>query len=192
MDLKEYILPSNTMIGGWYIPKSLCDEVTHIFQTNTDKHVEGVVGPHPAKVNKEIKTSTELVIDPYYQHETFFKYRKNLDQVMRLYEKKYPQLEDFSTYGMIESCHIQHYKPGEGFKGWHFERSSKHDNRCLVFMTYLNTVPDAGTQFKYQDITTPAEKGLTLIWPPDFTHTHKGQISEKEEKFIITGWLGFA
>ena len=59
-------------------------------------------------------------------------------------------------------------------------------------MTYLNTVPDAGTHFKYQDITTPAEKGLTLIWPPDFTHTHKGEISEKEEKYIITGWLGFA
>ena len=190
--MKEYNLPNNTMIGGWYIPAPLCDELVHIFQTNADKHVEGVVGPHPAKVNKEMKTSTELIIDPYYQHETFFKYRKNLDQVMRLYEKKYPQLEDFSTYGMIESCHIQHYKPGEGFKGWHFERSSKHDHRCLVFMTYLNTVPDAGTQFKYQDITTPAEKGLTLIWPPDFTHTHKGQISEKEEKFIITGWLGFA
>ena len=59
-------------------------------------------------------------------------------------------------------------------------------------MTYLNTVPDAGTQFKYQQLTTPAEKGLTLIWPPDFSHTHKGQISKKEEKFIITGWLGFA
>ena len=59
-------------------------------------------------------------------------------------------------------------------------------------MTYLNNVPDAGTHFKYQHIKTPAEKGLTLIWPSDFTHTHKGEISKKEEKYIITGWLGFA
>ena len=59
-------------------------------------------------------------------------------------------------------------------------------------MTYLNDVPDAGTHFKYQDLTTPAEKGLTLIWPTDFTHPHKGQITKHHEKYIITGWLGFA
>ena len=88
-------------------------------------------------------------------------------------------------------CQIQHYKPEEGFKKWHFERSSKAENRCLVFMTYLNDVPDAGTHFKYQDLTTPAEKGLTLIWPTDFTHTHKGQITKQHEKYILTGWLGY-
>mgnify|MGYP003134748803 FL=1 len=192
MDLKQYNLPTNSMIGGVYIPGKICDHLIHLFQINADKHTKGVVGPHPARVNEDIKTSTELVVDPYYQHETFIAYRKNLDKAIMAYEKKYPELEDFSQYGMIETCQIQHYKPGEGFKGWHFERSNKKDNRCLVFMTYLNTVPDAGTHFKYQDITTPAEKGLTLIWPPDFTHTHKGQISKTKEKFIITGWLGFA
>jgi len=25
MDLKEYVLPHNTFIGGWYIPTDLCD-----------------------------------------------------------------------------------------------------------------------------------------------------------------------
>jgi hypothetical protein len=59
-------------------------------------------------------------------------------------------------------------------------------------MTYLNDVPEAGTHFKYQKLTTPAEKGLTLMWPTDFSHTHKGQITDKHEKYIITGWLGFA
>ena len=59
-------------------------------------------------------------------------------------------------------------------------------------LSYLNNNPDGCTYFKYQQIKTPAEKGLTLIWPSDFTHTHKGEISNKEEKYIITGWLGFA
>ena len=36
-------------------------------------------------------------------------------------------------------------------------------------MTYLNDVPDGGTHFKYQELTAPAKKGLTLIWPTDFT-----------------------
>jgi hypothetical protein len=29
-------------------------------------------------------------------------------------------------------------------------------------MTYLNDVPDGGTEFKYQKIISPAKKGLTL------------------------------
>ena len=55
-------------------------------------------------------------------------------------------------------------------------------------MTFLNDVPNGGTMFKYQNITVPAKKGLTLIWPTDFTHTHKGEISKTHEKYIVTGW----
>ena len=58
-------------------------------------------------------------------------------------------------------------------------------------MTYLNNVDEGGTEFYYQKMITPAKKGLTLIWPTDWTHTHKGQISKTQEKFIITGWYSF-
>ena len=57
-------------------------------------------------------------------------------------------------------------------------------------MTYLNDVEDGGTDFLYQNIQTKAEKGLTLIWPSIFTHTHKGIISPTKEKQIVTGWYG--
>ena len=52
-------------------------------------------------------------------------------------------------------------------------------------------MPEGGTHFKYQKLTTPAKKGLTLIWPTDFTHVHSGQITKEHEKYIITGWFGF-
>ena len=58
-------------------------------------------------------------------------------------------------------------------------------------MTYLNDVPDGGTIFADQDIIIPAKKGLTLIWPAGFTHIHKGQITEKHEKQIVTGWYSY-
>ena len=64
-------------------------------------------------------------------------------------------------------------------------------HRILIFMTYLNTVKDGGTFFKYQKLKIPAKKGLTLIWPSDWTHTHKGEISKTKEKFIVTGAFGF-
>jgi len=191
MDLKEYILPVNSMMGGWYIPTPLCDDLINLFKDNKDKQAPGVVGP-PPRVDSSEKVSTEVPINPAYDHPTFVIYKNIIGNIVHLYEKKYPELEQFSKFGMGEPCQIQYYKPGEGFKKWHFERSSRNENRCLVFMTYLNDVPDGGTRFKYQELTTPAEKGLTLIWPTDFSHTHKGQITDKHEKYIITGWLGFA
>ena len=58
-------------------------------------------------------------------------------------------------------------------------------------MTYLNDVEDGGTEFYYQGLKTKAEKGLTLIWPSDFTHTHRGIISNTKEKYIATGWFSY-
>jgi len=191
MDLKEYILPKSSMIGGWYIPPALCDDLIKIFKAHPKNQAPGVVGP-PLRVDPTEKVSTEVPIHPSYDDPTFLIYRSLIENIIHLYEKRYPEIEEFSKFGMGESCQIQYYKPGEGYKKWHFERSSRAENRCLVFMTYLNDVPDAGTRFKYQDLTTPAEKGLTLMWPSDFTHTHKGQITKTHEKYIITGWLGFA
>ena len=38
------------------------------------------------------------------------------------------------------------------------------------------------------ELKIKANKGLTLLWPTDFTHTHRGIISQ-HEKYIITGWF---
>jgi hypothetical protein len=32
------------------------------------------------------------------------------------------------------------------------------------------------------------KKGLTLIWPADWTFTHRGVPSPTQEKIITTGW----
>ena len=61
----------------------------------------------------------------------------------------------------------------------------------LVWMVYLNDVEDGGTEFMYQKLKIPARKGLFLMWPSDFTHTHRGIISQTKEKYILTGWLGW-
>ena len=189
MNLKEYILPKNSMIGGWYIPSGICDDLITLFKKSEEYHAPGVVGP-PLRIDPDEKKSTELALHPDCDHPSFKEYRKYLEEVIHQYEQKYPEVQNFDKFGMIEACQIQYYKAGEGFKIWHCERERK-DNRCLGFMTFLKTVPEAGTHFKYQNVTVPAEKGLTLMWPTDFTHTHKGQITKQHEKYIITGWLGF-
>ena len=86
---------------------------------------------------------------------------------------------------------IQWYKPGEGFYEWHVDGAQTQIDRALVFMTYLNDVPDGGTEFKFQNTTTVAKKGKTLIWPAGLTHLHRGQISKEHHKYIMTGWLNW-
>jgi hypothetical protein len=59
-------------------------------------------------------------------------------------------------------------------------------------MTYLNDVEDGGgTEFLNQKLVVHAKKGKTLIWPADWTHTHRGVVSPTQEKYIITGWLNY-
>jgi hypothetical protein len=191
VDLKEYILPKNTCMGGWYIPPHLCDDLIQIFKDNPQHQSPGALGPPPLKINPKKKESTDVTIAPKYRDPSFIRYLKYLQAVIDLYIKKYPEVARFSKFGLIERAQIQYYRPGQGFKEWHSERTTGESKRCLVFMTYLNSVLDGGTHFKYQELTTPAEKGLTLIWPTDFTHTHRGQINKNLEKYIITGWLGY-
>ena len=65
-------------------------------------------------------------------------------------------------------------------------------NRHLVFMTYLNDVNNGGeTEFLNQRIKFKPQKGLTLVWPADWTHSHRGLVSLTETKYITTGWLNF-
>ena len=46
-------------------------------------------------------------------------------------------------------------------------------------------------EFCRKNIKIKPEKGLTLIWPADWTHTHRGIASPTQEKFIITGWFNY-
>ena len=56
-------------------------------------------------------------------------------------------------------------------------------------MTYLNDIKTGGGTFwHYQNLTTKPKKGLTVIWPAIWTHTHKGLPAPKELKYICTGW----
>ena len=85
---------------------------------------------------------------------------------------------------------IQYYKPGDGFYTWHVDASGSDGcDRAFVYITYLNDVPNAGTEFFYQEYTVEAKKGNTVIFPAGLTHKHRGVISEEHEKYIITGWL---
>jgi len=189
--MNEYELDKSTFIGGWYIPENICNEVIDVFNNNQFKWGKGTVGDN--ELNIEAKKSTELVIRPH-EHNLFLEnYLSHLVNCLEEYKKKYPWSNKVAKFSCWENVKIQHYKPGEGFYNWHAENEGHGDTklRHLVFMTYLNTVENAGTEFLHQELITPCEKGLTLIWPSAWTHVHRGVPNKEKDKIIITGWFDF-
>jgi hypothetical protein len=192
-DLIEHNFPKEYFIGGWYIPKNICDNLISHFENNKHNSERGnVYAFEKYIVDLEVKNSNDLVckFDDNNITQTYIKY---LQSCLDNYIEKYKSVQYYNKFSLENSSFmIQHYPVGGGFKEWHFERGGiSNSNRVLVFMTYLNNVDDGGTEFYYQNIRSPAVQGLTIIWPSDFTHTHRGQISNTKEKYILTGWYAF-
>ena len=148
-------------------------------------------------VNTEVKNSLDISL-PYYGVD------KRVDSYFdALYSHTDSYVDEFNFcntgpyFSIVEPVNYQEYpiKDG-GFHLWHSENTSSFNSiaraRHLVFMTYLNDIEDGGeTQFYHQSMSFKPKKGYTLIWPGDWTHTHRGVRSNTEIKKIVTGWYSF-
>jgi hypothetical protein len=84
---------------------------------------------------------------------------------------------------------IQWYKPSAGYHAWHIDGGHEFCNRAISFLTYLNTVPNGGTEFLHQNRVVEAVKGKTILFPTAYTHIHRGQVTANLDKYILIGWL---
>ena len=89
---------------------------------------------------------------------------------------------------------IQRTNPGEYYH-WHIDGGS-HDfaDRQLVAVWYLNDVegPGGETEFSYQQVKIKPQAGKLCLFPPFWTHEHRGVTLEKGVKYIATTWVVFA
>ena len=172
------------------IDKKLCDKLIKYFE-NSDKKFKGTTGPEI--YDPKLKQTTEIFFTP--QDNYFEEYALELQSVTSEYMKKYKYSDHTQNAWRLDPIiKIQKYSKGEGYHVWHNENTGSPDTnkRHLVFMTYLNDVIKGGgeTGFLYQKLKIKPKKGLTLVWPAIWTHTHKGHIV-KSDKYIITGYYNF-
>ena len=184
--MKKFDIPKDTFIGGWFMEDSVIDDMNNFVEENKSQFV-------PTKANPDSKTCSEIGINPQQNiYGALRPYNIALNDIIRHYVADFTAWNYAFDWRIEERYNIQWYKKGQGFKRWHAERCVDEPlflKRSLVFMTYLNDVDDGGTEFYYQNCEVKARKGLTLIWPADWTHTHRGVISHTKEKKIITGWI---
>ena len=108
------------------------------------------------------------------------------------YAAKYSVLSDINL--QIYYSKIQKTVPGGGYHVWHSERVHRVSSfRAFAFAVYLNDVEEGGeTEFLYQRMRIKATKGTVVIWPADWTHTHRGNPPFSGVKYLYTGWIEYA
>ena len=184
-------------IGSWMInPLSICDELIIYFESNKNKQKKGVTA---GGEKLDLKDSIDISILPKDMklpgNEVFEEYFNNLFSCYEDYTKQWPFLTTFADHLQIGEFNLQRYQSGQHFNSIHTERSGLSSlHRIFAWMTYLNDVDieeGGSTFFSHYDLEIQPKKGLTLIWPAEWTHAHKGNLLHANSKYIITGWMHF-
>ena len=129
----------------------------------------------------------------------WFNGRSPVDLFFEGLQKCYQEYSDqFSVIKDIKiNCNnmkMQKTSTGGGYHVWHGEQGNgDHANRGLVYMLYLNTLPDEAngeTEFLYQQRRINPVGNTMVLWPAAFTHAHRGNpVYGDTAKYIITGWF---
>jgi len=172
-------------IEEYKIPHVICDQFLNYHKKN--KEYKGLGKVDDGKVVKEIKDSVDVYFHNSSQELFILNFFKHLGEAATEYSKKYGIKHTVHTHSLNI---IQYYKKKGGYFKLHYERALLgNTTRQLAYMLYCNTLKNGGTEFPFQNKILKAIKGTLFIWPSDFTHPHKGVISDEEEKYIVTGWF---
>jgi hypothetical protein len=173
------------------LPLDICNEMIRRFEQHEDEQYEGRLGQQAGK-DRNIKKSTDLVVSgkPHWQdidRELF----RSLGLAIAEFREAFPFFKGpFKDSGYA----IQRTSPGEHYH-WHIDGGShEFSQRQLVAVWYLNDVPGPGgeTEFSYQNVIIRPEAGKLLLFPPFWTHEHRGVTLQQGVKYIATTWAVFA
>jgi len=161
------------------------------FEAAEDEQYAGRIG-QLAERDGRVKRSTDLVVSgkPHWRDIDRALFR-SLGTAMLEFREAFPYFKGpFKDMGYA----IQRTTPG-GFYHWHIDGGShQFSQRQLVAVWYLNTVdgPGGETEFLFQDLKIRPEEGKLTLFPPFWTHEHRGVTLRRGIKYIATTWVVFA
>ena len=174
--------------------KTIAPGIVEFYENNPNLHHDAVSG---AGKNNEIVKSRDisLFISDFVsdEHEVFFKLLNHLKGSFKHYKENMNYISNMFSEMNCNEFIIKKYLKDDHYQKWHCERSNlKTSDRAFAWMIYLNTVNNGGeTDFYYYNKSIKPKEGLTLIWPADWTHLHRGN-TVIDTKYIITGMFKYA
>ncbi len=162
------------------------------FERQTEDQYPGRIGQN-FELDTAVKRSTDLVVSgKEHWRDIDRELFRSLSRALLEFKQRY---EFFGGPFKDNGYAIQRTDAGE-FYHWHIDGGShEFADRQLVALWYLNDL-EAGsggeTEFEYQDIRVTPEAGKLLLFPPFWTHRHRGREVTAGSKYIATTWVVFA
>ncbi|MBX7199328.1 MAG: 2OG-Fe(II) oxygenase [Rhodospirillaceae bacterium] len=168
------------------VSPDLCQKIIALFEADP--------GKNPSEVNLRGKVKTSSIrtgmrlkpVAPPWQPILKDLAPAFID-TMRNYVVKYEGLqylansEELVFVGPV----MERVQPGQGF-AWHIDHSSATWQRVVAGLLYLNTVDDGGsTEFADQKLHVKCEAGKIALFPPFWTHFHRGVSPVSQTKYVM-------
>ena len=166
-----------------------CKKIIELFETRKDQI---------QAFNTGRKEYSEIDIDKFETLE-WDKIKENFVNMMKTYEDKFKKdmnihKDDFPPIISMENIRIKKYLPNDKdeFKTHVDVLRALLAKRFLVYILYLTDVEEGGeTYFPRQNIKVKPKEGRLVMFPPFWTHEHRGVKLLKGIKYIETTWIVF-
>lgn len=174
------------------LPMEVCREMIRRFEANPDQQYLGRIG-QGEHLADDVKRSTDLRISGRKEW-------KDIDTALvRSLAAAFNEMAALFPYFAANSFkdmgyNLQRTQPGE-FYHWHVDGGpGPFSQRQLVAIWYLNNVdgPGGETEFAVQDVRVKPQEGKLILFPPFWTHLHRGATLQQGIKYIATTWICFA
>ncbi len=169
-----------------------CREMIRRFEANKDQQYPGRIGQIQVE-ERNIKKSTDLRISGRPDWRDIDKILvESLADAFNKFGQMFPFFAANSFKDM--GYNMQRTLPGEYYH-WHVDGGpGVFSQRQLVAIWYLNDVegPGGETEFLFQEVKIKPVEGKLVLFPPFWTHDHRGVTLEKGVKYIATTWICFA
>jgi hypothetical protein len=112
-----------------------------------------------------------------------------VEKAVREYAAQFPALAGHSASGRVGCRYprIERVDPGQGFD-WHADNANAETaERVLACLLYLSDIDDGGhTEFEHQNIKVKPEAGKVVVFPPFWTHLHRGASPGTGAKYTMS------
>jgi len=174
------------------LPADVCREAIRRFEERGDQQVAGRIGQDGLEA-PEVKRSTDLRISG---RDDWRDIDRTLSQQLTAAFNGFALEFPFFAANAFKDIgyNLQRTLPGEYYH-WHVDAGpGAFSGRQLVAIWYLNDVPGPGgeTEFPLQQVSIRPQQGKLVLFPPFWTHVHRGVMLQEGVKYIATTWICFA
>ena len=187
---------NNHFIGSWIIDDTSINEIIDYF----NKSYESLEASKTSqgKIDKLKKDSMNLSLNAKKIKKEklnfFVSYFNHLKDCLEDYKNQWDLSSDIWKEMQIGNFTLEKFPISGHHDNSYYDRNNLFtSHKTLSWLTFLNDLEgDEGELFfKYYEHSIKPKKGLTLIFPSDWMHSHQQKKIFSKEKFTIRGNFGF-